>query len=258
MILKDKLCNVKLITILIILNSIIFPQKIIKLKTASQNSAPKYFIKQNKMSGLCIDIIHAIENVNPKIKFKGYNSFLPFKRLQKYLEENKLNVFVGFKKTDKRQKKYIFINIPLYKINYVIAVRINDNIRINNILDLKNKGVILTVKSTGASKYLYKYNNLTIDDSPKSPLTMLKMLLFFRGRFAFYHDLGIKYLINLKQFKNKIKILPVQFLSYSHYIAFSDKTSIDTIKEVTHSLEILKGKKILSKIYKKYNKVYQR
>ncbi len=70
-----------------------------ELKTAAQYSFPKYYKnKDGKTAGICVDIIHAIENVDPTIKVNGYQEFLPFKRLQFYLINGKLDVFFWVKK----------------------------------------------------------------------------------------------------------------------------------------------------------------
>ena len=226
------------------------------LKTASQHSPPKYFkIQNNKVAGICIDIIHAIEKFNPNIHFIGYNKFLPFKRLQIYLENGKIDIFFGMRKTLRREKKYFFINVPLYKLNYVLVARRNDNISIEsieNIEKLKNKGTILSIFGTAASKFLHSINGLKIDDTAKSPSQLLKMLLYKRGRFAFYHDLGLKYSINKLHLKNKVEILPKSFLSYNHYAAVSKKIPLKKIIIVKNTLRILESKGILKNIYQKY------
>ena len=101
-----------------------FAGDLIELKTATQESFPKYYKSDDhNMCGVCIDIIHSIEQLDPEIKFTGYNIFLPFKRLQSYLEKGELGVFFGFRKTEKRERPLNFLNIPLYQSNYVVAVR---------------------------------------------------------------------------------------------------------------------------------------
>ena len=228
----------------------------INLKTAAQESAPKYVLNSDgKMGGLCIDIMDAIQKTDPKIKFNGKNKFLPFKRLQIELAKNKLDVFLGFKDTAKRLKQYNFLKTPLYQVNYVVAIRADDNVNISSLDDivaLGNKGKMITVSSTGASKFLAKKTGLVVDNNAKSTKTMLKKLLAGQGRFAFYHDLGLQNTIKTENLGNKVKILPVNFLTYHHYIAFSKSIAPEIVSQVESALNKVKSSGELAKIHLKY------
>ena len=229
----------------------------VNLKTAAQQSAPKYFKSQSgKIVGINIDIMNAIEEIDSTIRFEGRENFLPFKRLRRYLEDGTIDVFFGLKKTDKRLKKYTYLDIPLYTINYVVANRVDDEVKINSLKDiytLSKKEIILTVNGTEASRFLHNNCKVYIDDSAKTPTILLKMLIKKRGRYAFYHDLGLSHIIKINSFENEIKILPIKFLTYNHYVAFSKYTPIEYIDRVRVALKKLEKKGILKKIYMKYH-----
>jgi len=211
--------RINTLLLIIILNSAWIPLNsfAIELKTAAQNSTPKYYKSgTNQMVGLCVDIIHAIESVDQNIKFIGYQEFTPFKRLQRQLETGQLDIFIGLKQTVKRKGQYSFLDIPLYQLNYVIAARTEDNIKIQSFDDIRalnENGKILTVLGSAASRFLQKQGDLLIYDGAKTPSALLKMLKFKRGRFAFYHDLALHNLITNEGFANEIQILPVSFLN---------------------------------------------
>jgi len=115
-------CENTTIGILIFIFSMIsFPVLAVELQTAAQESLPKYFkLEDHSMGGVCIDIMAAIEKVDPEIQFKGYQTFLPFKRLQQYLEDGKLDVFFGFKKTSNRESQFIFLDRPLDQVSFLL------------------------------------------------------------------------------------------------------------------------------------------
>ncbi len=236
-----------------------FAGDFIELKTAAQESFPKYYKSDDhKMCGVCIDIIHSIEQADPEIKFTGYNNFLPFKRLQSYLEKGELDVFFGFKKTAKRERQLNFLNIPLYQINYVVAVRAEDNVSIESFDDIRtmgDKGLILTVLGTSANSFLQKQGGLLIDDAARTPSIALKKLLAGRGSFVFYHDLGLKSIINNLKLEKKVKILPISFLTYGHYTAFSKQVPEPIIQRVKNALEKLEKNGTLADIRRKHGLV---
>lgn len=233
------------------------PSFAIELKTAAQNSIPKYFIDEDdRMGGICVDIMQAIEVVEPEIKFTGYQEFLPFKRLQMYLEEGRIDVFFGFRETAERKENYIFLKVPLYQIHYVVAVREEDNVTINALNDLRalgQDGKILTVHGSAASRFLHGEDGLLVDDGARTPSKLLRMLMAQRGRFAFYHDLGLRGAIKKDVLEKKVKILPVSFLMYAHYAAFTKNTDMTTITKVQKAIEKLMHNGALTKIHKKYN-----
>ena len=229
-----------------------FAGNLIELKTAAQESFPKYYKSaDHQMHGLCIDIIHAIEAADPELKFTGYKNFLPFKRLQSYLEKGALDVFFGFKKTAAREQKLNFLDIHLYQIDYVVAVRADDNFKIKSLDDIRamgEEGLILTVLGTSANSFLQKQGDLLIDDAARTPSIALKKLLTGRGSFVFYHDLGLKSIIKKQGLEKQVKILPVSFLTYWHYAAFSKRVPETTIERVRIALKKLESSGVLTEI----------
>jgi ABC-type amino acid transport substrate-binding protein len=212
------------------------------------------------MGGICVDIMQAIESINPDIQFDGYQTFLPFRRLQTYLESGKLDVFFGFKKTENRMQKYHFLDIPLYQLNYVVAVRMSDTVSIETFDDIRSlgeAGKVLTIYGSAASKFLHQQGGLLVDDKATSPSMLLKKLMGKRGRFAFYHDLGLQKIIEDENLKKEIRILPVSFLKYHHFAAFSKKVPTETILSVGAALEKLENNGELASIRRKYNLVEQ-
>ena len=120
--------------LLFILLGVSFSPAALELKTSAQDSPPKYYLRDDgSMGGICVDILHAIETVDPGLSFKGHEEFLPFKRLQLYLESGKLDVFFGLKNSPERLDKFQFSAIPLYRLKYVVAVRSDDRADIESL-----------------------------------------------------------------------------------------------------------------------------
>ena len=229
----------------------------IEIKTAAQESAPKYFTNEdNSMAGLCVDIIRAIERTDPEIKFSGYNHFLPFNRLQRQLEDGDLDVFLGFKKTPARLSKYRFVEVPLYQLDYKLATLSQDgidNIQLENLNDLDPEMRVLTIKGTAAASFLHeKQRSFVVDDSARSPTKMILMLKHGRARLAFYHDLGLFFVINRMNAGKDIQISSRSYSNYSHYLAFSRKVSPEVVERVTKALRKLSEEGDLDRIATRY------
>jgi len=246
----------KIYILIILLCNISLHAFTIELNTAAQDSAPKYFLENNNMKGLCVDIMEAIEKMDPTIKFKGQNRFIPFKRIKKMLKIGELDLFFGFVKNVSREKEYIFIEPALYKVNHVVAVRFDDEVDVKSFDDIRKlgtNGMILTTFGTSTRRYLENQGDLIIDDGSKTVISNLKKLLRKRGRFLYYHNLGLVTSIKSISLENEIKILPTSFRGYSQYVAFSKKVPSSTITKVKVALEKLALNGKLELIFKKYS-----
>lgn len=244
-------------SVLIVLTGMAFPALAIDLHTAAQDSLPKYYkLDDNTMGGICVDIIKAIEDIEPQITIHGYQEFLPFKRLQNKLKSGQLDVFFGLKKTAERRAIYQFLDIPLYHLNYVLAARIDEEVEIKSFDDLRAlgpEGRVLTVYGTAACQFIHNEGGILVDDGAKSSEILLKKLLHGRGRFAFYHDLGLSSVIRKNHLENHVKILPTKFSTYHHYVAFSQHVSAETISLVGAALLQLKKSGALDRIHRQYD-----
>lgn len=232
---------------------------IIELNTAAQaNSFPKYYKNPNtgKMQGLAIDIMHAIEQQNSHLKFKGYDRPMPWKRLQDYLQRGKIDIFFGMTKNAQREHIYQFIPTPLYDVNHIVAVRSDDNIKVtdyNDIARLGNQGIILTIAGSAIVNYLTAQNEqLIVDSSGLTISDTLERLVRHRGRFVYYHDLGLYGDIKRYNYQAQVKVLPTSFRHYSHYAAFSPSVPKTVVSEVTDALNSLQQNGKLQAIYERY------
>lgn len=242
--------------LLLVLTGASLPLVALELKTAAQNSPPKYYLREDgSMGGVCVDILHAIERVDPQLRFSGYEEFLPFKRLQLYLESGRLDLFCGLKNSPERLDRYFFSATPLYRLNYVIAARSDDHVDIESLDDIRRlgeQGRILTVFGSAAGRFLKNEGALYVNDSAPTPAHVIRTLLAGRGRFAFYHDLGLKNAIESEAAEQRITILPISFSSYHHYTAYSKSMPADLVARLNQALQFLRNDGTMAKIYQKY------
>jgi len=248
----------KVLFIILLFLSFSYASPII-FKTAAQDSNPKYFLdEEDNMKGLCIDIMTAIESVDPEIKFQGQNIFLPFKRMSRMLKDGELDVFFGFVKNETRKKDYVFIEPALYKVNHIVAVLKEDMVEVNSFDDIRKlgkDGKVMTTFGTSTKRYLDKQGGLIIYDHGKTITANLKMLLRNRGRFVYYHNLGLITSIKKNKLEDKIKVLPTSFREYSQYVAFSKHISKEKILKIKTALETLKTNGKLDSIFNKYSQI---
>jgi len=81
------------------------------------------------------------------------------------------------------------------------------------------------------------------------------MLLRNRGRFVYYHNLGLITSIKKNKLEDKIKVLPTSFREYSQYVAFSKHISKEKILKIKTALEKIKRNGQLDVIFSKYSQM---
>lgn len=226
------------------------------LITELQDTQPKYFIKDGIAEGLCIELIKLVEEkTGYTISYK--NEFVPARRIQINLETGATDLHFGFLKSAEREKKYTYASEPLYQVQHLVAVRVDDDVSVKNFDDIRalgENGIILTPFGTGTSRYLQEQGGLLIDDGAEVVESNLRKLLAKRGRFVYYHNLGLLNAIKADEFAGKFKVLPVSFRNYNHYVLFSKKVPLEIIETINNAIIQAKNSGGLAIITDKYTK----
>lgn len=227
-----------------------------EIRVASQDSAPKYMLSSDgEMSGICIDIMHAIEADNPSIRFTGAKNILPFKRIESYLQSGRIDAFFGFLKTEQREALYTILPTPIFPVRYVMAVRREDTLQaatMNDIRQLGNGGVVMTIFGTANVDFLNGQSGILVDENAATVSQLLNKLISGRGRFAYYYDIGLIHTIKELGLANKVRILPSVINETWQYVVFSKEADPEKVEAVRKALSKLKGNGTLDAIYRKY------
>ena len=122
------------------------------LKTAAQHSPPKFItLEDGSIGGIAIDVMRAIETIEPSIKFSGDQSYMPFKRIQTSVASGLLDVFVAFGENAERRKKYNYVYPAIYNTLDGIFVLSEDPIEINSLEDIKKIPDHLVITNTATA-----------------------------------------------------------------------------------------------------------
>lgn len=225
------------------------------LRTAAQESSPKFFISAKGMKGYCVEILRALEQVDPALKFTGDQHFLPFPRILKKLELGELDIFCGLQRNAEREPFFYYIEEPLIFIRGKLVVAADDvvaPVTLEEILKIPGDNSILTIKGTGSASILKKIKKLKVDDTPATVLQALRMLVGKRGRFVFYQDMAIKEAIQQLDLKEKVRILPQDFYYEGLYLGASRHLNSRAVAQLREALVKLRSSGQLLAILEKY------
>lgn len=229
----------------------------VELKTDFQDTQPKYIANlDGTFSGLCVELLHLIEQKS-KYRFKYPKGFVPNKRVYKNLKDGVTDVHCGLARNTEREQIYQF-GESIYPVKHLVAIRADDPVSVNSFDDIRklgNKGTILTPMGTATYDYLLKQGGLRIDDGGKTPEANLEKLANGRGRFFYYHDLGLLYEINRPLNQGKFRALPTAFLEYEHWMVFSKAVAPAIVEDISRTIRFVKNTKEYQEIINRYLKV---
>ena len=110
----------------------------VQLRTAAQEgSDPKFVQGKGQIVGLCIDIMRAVEQIDPGLRFVGDQRWKPLIRAFAELANGQEDVQCAVQRTAEREKLYTYIGPPLYTIEYHFLARADDNVTIHSWDDVR-------------------------------------------------------------------------------------------------------------------------
>ncbi|HSY30118.1 MAG TPA: transporter substrate-binding domain-containing protein [Burkholderiaceae bacterium] len=236
------------------------PVLAVQLRTAAQDASTPKFITQNlngksQIGGLCIDIMRAIERVDPGIKFVGDQEWQPRARIDNGLMTGNIDVICGIPRVKNEDKNYDFIQTPLFSVNYMLAVRADDTVQVSgwdDIRKLGNDGIVLAIHGFGIVEMMEGQGGLRIDAGAHTSQANLEKLLAHRGRFYIHRSPGIKAEIRLAGLEKQLKVLPVQIAKQEFYMATSKKLAANDFRKLSAALAQLGKRGELVSLFAKY------
>jgi len=226
------------------------------LRTAAQEaSEPKFIVKQEggktSIGGFCVDVLRAIEAIEPGLKFVGDQNWLPLARVYGGPDD----VVCGLLYTKERALKYDYISPALFSVNYLLVVRADDDIKVNDWDDIRklgNEGIILSLHNFAISDILRGLGGLQVDSTAVSSKSNLNKLLANRGRFYCHRSPGIATEIRKAGLEGKVKLLPKVMLKEQFYMLVSKTVSADDAKKLRAAIVQLDNQGMLAKLFEKY------
>ena len=206
-------------------------QAVAPIRTAAQEATAPKFVQLKRggkieVGGICIDIMRAIERVEPDIRFVGDQMWLPFARLLASLAAGELDAACGLLRTDQRQAQFDYLDPALMRVDYRLVVRVDDPIQPEQWDDVRKLGLqgrILVIHGYGIATVLERLGGLSIDAGARDASANLDKLVAGRGRFYIDRSPGIETSIARHGLQGKVKLLPTVMHSERLYMVLSKR-----------------------------------
>jgi ABC-type amino acid transport substrate-binding protein len=230
------------------------------IHTAAQISSEPKFVAvttngKPAIGGICVDIMRAIERVEPGLRFVGDQSWQPRTRIQAGLKAGSIDAACGLLRVDERNAIFNFVDTPLFAVQYRLAVRADDNVQVGNwddVAKLGDNGVILVTQGFGIIDILGKVSGLTIDAGADTAESNLNKLLARRGRFYCHRSPGIMTEIKKAGLQDKVKLLPAIMQTENFYMALARTMAPGDAKKLNAAIASLQRRGELARMFDKY------
>ncbi len=226
---------------LIFLNSLCKNRDIVILNVYTFNRPPLYIVQKNRFSGILIEKARKIFD-QAGINYKFIE--IPPARILNHLSKEKNACSIGWFKTPKRQKRFIFSK-PIYSENSPFVFVIRKNLKINpeKALNFSSFSIVLVKGFSYGETIDKKLSKSKIKKFYVPKADGRKILLILKNKRA---DISIltrkeaQFLVKKSEFKDSIKIIPFnEKTAIYRYIIFSKKTDKTIIEKINKAIEEL-------------------
>lgn len=230
----------------------------LRLRSCSQAELPlKFDLGNAERPGICVEIIQALQRLDPGLLFDGLQRSLPLKRVAQELVTHQLDVFFSMIDTPERLRLGVdFLDAPvLYESRHQVAVRADDPIQVRSLRDiaaLGDQGVVLTTHGTAYAEYLQGQPGLQLSRLTLSNSRNLKMLLLGRGRFFYHAGTTLRSQIALEGLEGRVRVLPTVFKVDAQRVAFSRRLAPAARQRVVAALRLLEQRGELQALRERY------
>lgn len=232
---------------------------ITELRTVAQEGTEPKFVatKQGGVAGLCIDIMRAIERVEPSIKFVGDQTWMPLVRVEAEMASGDQDAAFCLVRSKDRETKFTYIEPPLYSIDFVLAVRADDRIDVrswNDIRKLENNTVLVMRSSGSINRVEESGGGIVFDSAAKTPEQNLHKLRAGRARFFYHRTPGLTGEIRRAGLEDQIRILPVVMDATESYLILGRHVPPEVVSKVQRAVATLQKMGELTRLRKKWDR----
>jgi ABC-type amino acid transport substrate-binding protein len=223
------------------------------LRTAVQEGPPpKFILGKDGLTGHCPDILHAIERLDPQLKFDIDAVAHPIRRLEQGIKNGQLDVMCAMLSTPEREQAALRLPTVLYTIRERLVARADDPVEINSYDDLA--GLHELVATLPGASYVndLRLHGIRVDTASGDSQTNLRKIVSGRLRFFYISDLTAAYFIRIEGFEGKLRILPVSLHEQPLYFWASRALDAAVVQRLEKALAALRANGELERIYRSY------
>lgn len=229
-----------------------------EIRLAVQDSPPKFVKQGERWSGICVDIIRAIEYVAPELRFAPLGVSHSLSQIEAGLERGTLDVACALARTDKREERFTVIDTPLYHTFFRVAVRHNDPVDVQSLAALRrlSREHPVIVEAGSVQHEALVAQGVRVNASGLRTSENLRRLMAGEGRFLLHNDFALQKRVQRYQLDAGIRILPLRFdlptTDSGRYFMVSKKAAPELAEKLQRVLASLYRSGELDRIFESF------
>lgn len=225
------------------------------LRTAPQEgSAPKYLVGSGAagaaVSGLCPDILRAIEGVDPEIRFEIDLKPMPLRRIEKSIEEGRLDVVCALLETPRRQQIARRLATPIYAVRERLVALREDTLSPMGFGDLASLGDLVATQAGASYADKLRQHGVAVDET--DTVSALRNIVRGRVRYYYGNELTCVYYIKAGHLGSQLGLVPGVLGETSSHFWVGRHLEPALVKRLDAALIKLKRSGTLQRIYNRH------
>lgn len=221
---------------------------------AQEGTPPKWIVDHGGVQGYCPDLLIAIERIEPRLHFSGYDRARSLPVIEDALARGTAGAACGIIDSARRRDIAIRSAVPLFEARHRLAAVATDLQPVNNFDDLvRLHPLINTARGSGYVLRL-KERGIEVDESTGDNAVNLRKILHGHGRYTYMNEMTLKYLIRTEHLEDKVRILPAVFSEQYLYFWTSKKADPAIAPLVDGALQRLHANGDLRRLYERWTR----
>ena len=222
-----------------------------------EGSAPKYQEGppgKGGPRGLCPDFLRAIESVDPEIRFEIDPTPTPLRRIEKSLEEGRIDVLCALLETARRHQIAHRLGTPLYSVRERLVALRSEAQAPKSFDDLASLGGLVAVQAGASYGDKLRRHGVAVDESETG--VALRNIVRRRVRYYYGNELTCVYYIQAAHLGGELALVPgVMGETPSHFWAGRHLDPV-LVRRLDAALLKLKRNGSLERIYNRYAEMH--
>ena len=203
--------------------------------------------------GLCLEMLRAVQRVDPGLHFSGLERQMPLKRVERLLSEGQVDAVFCLLRTPERERQWRFAAVPLYTIRHVAVQRADDARDFDTLAELAEASQhkpVLVMRGTALARRLVEADVAIAEVA--SEREALQMLLLGRADAVYGQDINLQRHVGDAKLSDRIKFGRTVFHEETQFLALRADLPAAHEERLTQALRRLERDGTLRLLTEKY------
>lgn len=227
----------------------------LKLRTVQQSGSVVKYDADGAPArpGLCMEVLRAVEKLDPGVRFTGLEQQVPLRRVERLLADGLVDAFFCLLRSPEREKQWRFVAVPLYVIRHVVLQRADDARQFDSLADLvdaSRQKRVLVMRGTALARRLLAAGVAIAEAA--SEREALQMLTLGRADVIYGQDINLRRHVADAGLGSKLRFGRTVFEEEAQYLALRADLPAVQEERLTQALRRLERDGTLKQLADKY------